>query len=117
MTPERFLGRITYEIRMLTFCFVQEVPENGGDLSHFNAVHKEAMLNGSDLRFQYKNLFQFLKHHWRAEWDPCKDEGFKHIGLCKLTHKMILFDKFIVSPCNIDIQQVRTSENLVDFYL
>lgn len=45
-------------------CHIQEIPENGADIAHFNAIHKKNFINGSWA--QKKRLFGLGSHHWKA---------------------------------------------------
>lgn len=48
-------------------CHIQEIPENGADVAHLNAVHSPNMFAGSDLRYTRSCWFSFGAHSWNAK--------------------------------------------------
>ncbi|KAL1130138.1 hypothetical protein AAG570_013076 [Ranatra chinensis] len=86
-------------------CHVQEVSENGGDLSHFQAVHTASVLSGSDLRFFEKACLHFFRHNWSATWEPSSEPGRHHVGISKLSHQITLFGKLKLATCLVDVYQ------------
>ena len=51
----------------LVNCHCQEIPENGADVAHLNAVHSPSMITGSDLRFARASWASFSSHAWTAK--------------------------------------------------
>lgn len=92
---------------MRTFTF-QEIPENGADVAHLNAIHAPSMLGGSDIRNYNKTWLGFCKHRWEAKWTPCQEPDFKHIGIMNLLHEMILFNKLTIITMDVKASQVIT---------
>lgn len=53
-------------------CHFQEIPENGADTSHLNAIHQGSVINGSDVSSHrwLNNLINKVNYHqWYAEYD------------------------------------------------
>lgn len=61
-------GYLVYQGRneFLVNCHCQEIPENGADVAHLNAVHGPSMLTGSDIRFSRAEWATFTSHAWDA---------------------------------------------------
>lgn len=57
----------------LVNCHIQDVPENGADVAHLNAVHDANILVGSDLRDSNKKWGSFAKHVWNAVYVSALD--------------------------------------------
>lgn len=51
----------------LISCHIQEIPENGADVAHLNAVHGPNMLTGSDIRYSRQPWASFGIHSWNAQ--------------------------------------------------
>jgi len=69
---------------------IQEVPENGSDISHLAHLHSSPIITGADLRYNFLDWCHVAEHKWSANWEPLENED-KHVGLLKLTHAMFLF--------------------------
>ncbi|XP_039150283.1 cholesterol 7-desaturase nvd isoform X6 [Drosophila simulans] len=72
-------------------CHIQEIPENGADIAHFDAIHKKNFINGSWV--QKKRLFGLGSHHWKARWSPLVGK-LKYLAEVNLNHYFKLFGKF-----------------------
>lgn len=48
-------------------CHIQEIPENGADVAHLNAVHGPNMLTGNDIRYSRQPWASFGIHSWNAQ--------------------------------------------------
>ncbi|XP_077987185.1 cholesterol 7-desaturase nvd-like [Glandiceps talaboti] len=69
---------------------VEEVPENGSDVSHLHYLHGPIMASGTDLRYTRSRFWEFIgRHIWDGSW--AQDENHKHIGILSLTHRMTIF--------------------------
>ncbi|XP_019365821.1 PREDICTED: cholesterol 7-desaturase-like [Gavialis gangeticus] len=85
---------------------IQEIPENGADLAHLDAVHASAILNGSDLRYVRSKLWDFVKHTWKAEWQP-EPEPNNHCARMLIKHALTVFGKhFSLLDINVTAKQV-----------
>lgn len=51
----------------LISCHIQEIPENGADVAHLNAVHGPNMLTGNDIRYSRQPWASFGIHSWNAQ--------------------------------------------------
>lgn len=84
----------------------QEIPENGGDVAHLNAIHGPSLFAGSDLRTYEKALLGFSRHIWSATWQPNSEPGLTHVGTMNLKHEMRLFGKIPLFSMSVQAQQV-----------
>ena len=72
------------------FKLLQEIPENGADVSHLSQVHGPIIGAGIDLRYMWSKAWSFAQHHWTAAWDPLPEPD-AHIGQLRLTHSISVF--------------------------
>lgn len=49
-----------------TNCHIQEIPENGADVAHLNALHTSNPITGNDLRRMDSSLGVLGRHIWNA---------------------------------------------------
>ena len=47
---------------------IQDIPENGADNAHLEAVHGPSILSGSDVRFS-RTKFSIGSHVWSAKYE------------------------------------------------
>ncbi|OWR46621.1 Rieske-domain protein neverland [Danaus plexippus plexippus] len=79
---------------------LQEIPENGADVAHLNAVHTVSML--SDVGFKYPFLNHFIGYHtWNAEWL----KGDDHTASMKITQKYLIM-KLDIFPIDVTVTQI-----------
>ncbi|NWU08083.1 DAF36 desaturase, partial [Cephalopterus ornatus] len=71
---------------------IQEIPENAADAAHLAFLHGPAILGGSDLRYTRSRLWHFMKHIWKAEWQP-EPEPNEHCSRLLLQHSATIFGK------------------------
>ncbi|XP_060808381.1 cholesterol 7-desaturase nvd [Amyelois transitella] len=79
---------------------IQEIPENGADVAHLNAVHSPSLLSG--LGEKYPALQDIIgRHVWAASWNRNED----HTALMKLTHdyKVLKGDWFHI---DVEVTQI-----------
>ncbi|XP_075223854.1 cholesterol 7-desaturase nvd [Lycorma delicatula] len=88
---------------------IQEIPENGADVAHLNAIHAPSLLGGYDIRNYNKKWLGFCKHRWSAKWAACQEPDSRHIGVMKLLHEMYLFNKFTVITMDVTATQIGPS--------
>lgn len=90
-----FVGRNEF----LVSCHIQEIPENGADVAHLNAVHGPG-IGG-------RALTALSRHLWNAEWSP----GPQHIATLRLTHQLDLFGKLRLIKMDVCANQVSDDES------
>ncbi|XP_074654044.1 cholesterol 7-desaturase nvd-like [Tubulanus polymorphus] len=90
--PEITSGQYTYRGRTehTINAHIEDIPENGADLAHLDAVHSPIIPAGSDLKSMYNSIWSFAKHEWHATWGQYSEPD-KHVGALELTHTMRLF--------------------------
>ncbi|XP_053736840.1 cholesterol 7-desaturase nvd [Synchiropus splendidus] len=71
-------------------CHIQEIPENAADLAHLAHLHIPGMASGSDLRYTNSKAWAFMKHNWKAQWEP-EQEPNKHCSQMLVKHALYLF--------------------------
>ncbi|CAH1393276.1 unnamed protein product [Nezara viridula] len=96
-----YFGRNQFQIK----CHIQDVPENGSDMTHFAAIHEAAAMNGGDLRYQEKTMLKFFRHKWQAVWEPCNENGKQHTATSIIDHHIDLFGKIKIAKCRISAYQ------------
>uniref|UniRef100_A0ACB8EZM6 Uncharacterized protein n=1 Tax=Sphaerodactylus townsendi TaxID=933632 RepID=A0ACB8EZM6_9SAUR len=69
---------------------VQEIPENAADAAHLSFLHEPWIMNGVDLRHTKSKFWRFMKHHWKAEWQPEPD---MHCSCLIVKHSLTIFGK------------------------
>uniref|UniRef100_A0A1B6E9K0 cholesterol 7-desaturase n=1 Tax=Clastoptera arizonana TaxID=38151 RepID=A0A1B6E9K0_9HEMI len=87
-------------------CHIQEIPENGADVAHLNAIHAPSLLGGSDLRYYEKCWLSFARHAWNATWTQHTVPGEEHIGTMDLQHDIKLFGKINFISMKVQARQV-----------
>ncbi|XP_072946913.1 cholesterol 7-desaturase nvd [Epargyreus clarus] len=80
---------------------IQEIPENGADVAHLNAVHATSFF--TDIGNKYPILNNFIGHHsWSAEWIKGTEE---HKATINIVQKYIIM-KYNVFPLNVVVNQI-----------
>lgn len=92
-----FVGRNEF----LVSCHIQEIPENGADVAHLNAVHGPGMVGRG-----------LSRHLWDAQWSPGADD-MQHTATLRLNHQLDLFGKFRMLKMDVCANQVRLRTNAV----
>ncbi|XP_058801216.1 cholesterol 7-desaturase nvd [Phymastichus coffea] len=109
----RYQGRNEFYIN----CHIQEIPENGADWAHLEAVHGASMLN---VGFMAK----VMRHSWtNASWSSPtttllhadKEASEQHVATSCLRHSVILFDKF--SLLEMDVVALQIGPAYVELHL
>nr|XP_006822277.1 PREDICTED: cholesterol desaturase daf-36-like [Saccoglossus kowalevskii] len=78
---------------------IEEIPENGGDVSHLHYLHGPFMILGVH-----------WSHIWDASWHQDKDNA--HIGVLNLTHRMTLLG-IPITPVEVSVQARQVGPGLV----
>lgn len=81
-----FRGRTEHIIN----AHIEEIPENGADVSHLSQVHGPIIGAGVDLRYMWSKAWAFAQHNWSAAWEPLLEPN-GHIGQLKLNHGISVF--------------------------
>ncbi|CAH2083708.1 unnamed protein product [Euphydryas editha] len=80
---------------------IQEIPENGADVAHLNAVHSASLL--TDVGHKYQFLKNIIGHHnWSAEWSKGEAD---HLAQIKIAHQYIIM-KYDVFPIDVTAHQI-----------
>lgn len=69
---------------------IQEIPENAADIAHLGHLHRPGMISGVDLRYTNSKTWQFMKHDWKAEWNP-EPEPHTHCSQMLVKHALNMF--------------------------
>ncbi|XP_067008543.1 cholesterol 7-desaturase nvd [Anabrus simplex] len=94
---------------------IQEIPENGGDLAHLNAIHGPSVLAGSDLHSVERLITSFARHVWSATWAPHEEPDMAHAATMRLQHEVRLFNKLSLVSMNVRAEQI--GPGYVEMYL
>lgn len=71
---------------------IQDIPENGADNAHLEAVHGPSILTGSDVRFS-RTKFSIGSHVWSAKYKNLIKKSYLIIILyCNCFHLLFLQD-------------------------
>ncbi|XP_062447236.1 cholesterol 7-desaturase nvd-like, partial [Rhea pennata] len=85
---------------------IQEIPENAADTAHLTFLHGPAILSGTDLRYTRSKLWGFMKHIWKAEWQPEPGPN-KHCSQLLIKHSATVFGKhFSLLDLTVSARQV-----------
>lgn len=86
----------------------QEIPENGGDIAHLNAIHAPSLVAGSNLHNLENVAAKSARHVWEATWEPhAAPEA--HVATMKLRHDLRILDWLPLPLIGMDVEakQVR----------
>ena len=84
-------GRTEYEVA----CHIQEIPENGADVAHLSAIHKDTFLVGGEPEEGLlTKLLSKVWHEWHINWSPETTYGQEHMATIKLTQEFVAFGLF-----------------------
>nr|XP_056716104.1 cholesterol 7-desaturase nvd-like [Euleptes europaea] len=73
---------------------IEEIPENAADIAHLSFLHESCIMNGVDLRHRDSKFWKFIKHHWKAEWQP-DPEPETHCSCLIVKHSVTIFGKHL----------------------
>uniref|UniRef100_A0A4W6FDN5 cholesterol 7-desaturase n=1 Tax=Lates calcarifer TaxID=8187 RepID=A0A4W6FDN5_LATCA len=69
---------------------IQEIPENAADIAHLAHLHTPGMVSGVDLRYTNSKIWEFVRHDWKAQWEP-ESEPNKHCSQMLVKHALTVF--------------------------
>ncbi|XP_068627290.1 cholesterol 7-desaturase nvd [Battus philenor] len=92
-----FRGRNEFMIN----AHIQEIPENGADIAHLNAIHSTSLLTSIGEKFPA--LHDIIgRHIWTATWSRDKDE---HVATVDIVQKYLIM-KFDAFPTKVKVKQI-----------
>ena len=76
-------GRHEFEVAS----HIEDLPENGADVAHLNAIHKSSVaIGGEPSRWMEKWTQKMTWHEWGISWEALTEETQKHIAVVRLKH-------------------------------
>lgn len=69
---------------------IQEIPENAADVAHLGHLHTPSMTSGVDLRYIHSKTWEFVRHDWKARWEP-ESEPNQHCSQMFVKHSLTMF--------------------------
>jgi cholesterol 7-dehydrogenase len=88
-----YQGRNEYHVT----CHIQDIPENGADPAHLDAVHASAIIGGGEPSRWMEWLTQWTWHEWAIDWRPLEEaegDNLKHRAKVNLSHTMTMMGRF-----------------------
>ncbi|XP_015278578.1 PREDICTED: cholesterol 7-desaturase-like [Gekko japonicus] len=73
---------------------IEEIPENAADIAHLSFLHGPCIMNGVDLRHTKSKFWKFIKHNWKADWQP-DPEPDTHCSCMTVKHYITIFGKHL----------------------
>jgi len=104
--PEVESGAWVYQGRNEFFvnCHVQDIPENGADVAHLDAVHSASIiLGGEPTQEQEEKTSCLTSHQWDISWREGEEP---HTGVISLHHKKMLMGRFTIFSLGVDALQI-----------
>ena len=93
---------------------LQEVAENGADLTHLGQVHSPFLMSSSDLKDMWGGLWSFIRHQWSGDWSIL-DSTTPHIGTLDLKHHVLICGvHFPMLDTHVMAEQVNVKRNTID---
>ncbi|VVC25110.1 Rieske [2Fe-2S] iron-sulphur domain [Cinara cedri] len=84
---------------------IQDIPENGADVSHLSMLHGDMALGGQYAAQANTSLWKIVgTHKWKAAWKV--EENQKHVSILDLEHKLEILKKFTVFKMNVEAHQI-----------
>lgn len=88
-------------------CHIQDIPENGADVAHLDAVHGTNLLSGSSVGHPKYLVALFGSHVWKGEWRHATEKDRKHCAVSELHHSVRFLNKFETFRVSVIADQVR----------
>ncbi|XP_065339923.1 cholesterol 7-desaturase nvd isoform X2 [Cloeon dipterum] len=86
---------------------IQEIPENGADVAHLNAIHGPSLLAGGTLSTSgFLAGGSWARHLWTASWAAQTGPNEGHKAILSLVHEFRLFSKFAMIKMNVNAVQI-----------
>ncbi|XP_055613089.1 cholesterol 7-desaturase nvd isoform X2 [Uranotaenia lowii] len=85
---------------------IQDIPENGADIAHLNAVHGPNVMYGSENGSSGSKHFVFGMHAWQANWNAPTENDPSHIAWMDLKHSFRVFNKLEICTVNVKAYQI-----------
>uniref|UniRef100_T1J9H4 cholesterol 7-desaturase n=1 Tax=Strigamia maritima TaxID=126957 RepID=T1J9H4_STRMM len=85
-------------------CHIQEISENGGDMSHLQQIHSPALMAGVDLKNIRSKFWGFGEHTWNATWKE-GEAPTAHLAETTLNHQLKLFSKIPLLTAQVKATQ------------
>lgn len=63
---QKQLLRQGYFNKVMTICFLKEIPENAADIAHLTHLHTPGIVSGADLRYTNSKIWEFVRHDWKV---------------------------------------------------
>ncbi|GAB1610547.1 cholesterol 7-desaturase-like [Argonauta hians] len=94
---------------------IEEIPLNGADVIHLSNVHGPFIFAGVHLKEMYTKLWDFVKHHWTAVWEPCPPPD-DHLASLSLKHVVQFFGiPFTLLNLDISARQIGPAVVYLEF--
>ncbi|XP_065218407.1 cholesterol 7-desaturase nvd [Planococcus citri] len=97
-----YRGRTEYYVNS----HIQEIPENGADVTHLSVLHGPVVFAGSNLFNMSKWWANLARHNWQASWISKTAPEEQHIGSMELYTDTVFFDKFKAFRMNVKSDQI-----------
>ncbi|XP_060106592.1 cholesterol 7-desaturase nvd-like [Heteronotia binoei] len=73
---------------------IEEIPENAADIAHLSFLHGPCILSGVDLQHTKSTFWNFIKHNWKADWQPDAEPN-THCSCMTVKHSLTIFGKHL----------------------
>ncbi|XP_077283555.1 cholesterol 7-desaturase nvd [Arctopsyche grandis] len=84
---------------------IQDIPENGADVAHLNAIHSDHLMAGKSLpTTDCWNALGF--HEWNGKWEST---DIPHEARVSITHEVKLFNRFTMIKFDVEARQIGAS--------
>ncbi|KAI5740321.1 hypothetical protein M8J76_002690 [Diaphorina citri] len=108
-----YRGRSEYLINS----HIQEIPENGGDIAHLNAIHAPSLVAGSDLHDLENTAAKSARHVWEATWEPHTTAGETHIATMNLRHDLRIIDRVPLPLIGMNVEAKQIGPGYVEMVM
>lgn len=100
-----YIGRTEHEVK----CHIQDIPENGADIAHLEAIHQVSLTAGSSMDKVHTPAsakswwLKLFEHRWASSWDP--DPEVSHLAHMTLEHETLLFGVLSLLKMTLKVTQ------------
>lgn len=95
----QYRGRSEFQVT----CHIQEIPENGADISHLKAIHENPAIFPVGYSKLTEIIGKFFKHKWTASWTVNEDPKRKHESLLEFYHYFEAFGSHF-KFCHVNVK-------------